>query len=137
MQRGRVHFMNGDSGGDIEIGMRGLGVADGGGGFKGDILEGLDVDVFFGSVGLFLFGLLLTAFAFFLVLDAVDAGVGEVFNVLGVLEIFGGLNLAGANGVVALTLNGREGGGYGGLGDHRHRKTLIGRRSRGAEGKFH
>jgi hypothetical protein len=107
--------------------MRGLDAADGGGGFEGDIFEGFDVDVFFGGVGFFLFGLLLAAFAFLLILDAVDAGVGEVFDVLGVLKIFGGLDLAGADGFVAFTLNRRERGGDGGLGDHCHSETLVDR----------
>ncbi len=104
-------------GGDVEIGMRGLDATCGEIGFEGDVFEGLDIDVFFRGVIVFLFGLLLAAFAFLFILNGVDAGVGEVFDILGVLKIFGGLNLAGADRFIALTLNGREGGGDGGLGN--------------------
>jgi hypothetical protein len=52
--------------------------------------------------------------------DGIDGGVVEFFDVLGVVDIFLGLDFSGAEGFVGLALDGGEGIGDGGGGDVGH-----------------
>ena len=72
----------------------------------------MDFDFVFRVLAGLVVGLLLVVAAL-LVADGVDAGVVEFIDLFGVVEGFGGLDLAGAHGVVVLTLEWRDDGGDG------------------------